>query len=355
MKNVLKLILLLTIFLWSEQGYAAELKNGAELKKCTTCHGKPGFSKVLENGKILDLYIDEKILRNSVHGKKECTDCHVDITEIPHRGEIKAVNCSKQCHFIGNTSGAPQTDKYIEYKNSVHGKEFFAGNKKAPVCQDCHGTHNIFKPSNGLSQVSRHNLPRTCAKCHLNIYIEYKESIHGVMFEKGNKDVPVCTNCHGEHNIRRPEDPLSTVSKGNTAFACSKCHSKVEIMKKYGIETEQVETFKESFHGVASEFGSKTVANCASCHGVHDIRPSTDQKSSINKANIPKTCGKCHPGANINFAKGKIHVNPKVKEAGIIYYVSQGFKWLTILTMVGLVTHIFLDLYRRKARSKETE
>ncbi|OGL46812.1 MAG: hypothetical protein A2149_05370 [Candidatus Schekmanbacteria bacterium RBG_16_38_11] len=355
MKKVLKLILLLTIFLWSEQGYTAELKNGAELKKCTTCHGKPGFSKVLENGKILDLYIDEKILRNSVHGKKECTDCHVDITEIPHRGEIKAVNCSKQCHFIGNTSGAPQTDKYIEYKNSVHGKEFFAGNKKAPVCQDCHGTHNIFKPSNGLSQVSRHNLPRTCAKCHLNIYIEYKESIHGVMFEKGNKDVPVCTNCHGEHNIRRPEDPLSTVSKGNTAFACSKCHSKVEIMKKYGIETEQVETFKESFHGVASEFGSKTVANCASCHGVHDIRPSTDPKSSINKANIPKTCGKCHPGANINFAKGKIHVNPKVKEAGIIYYVSQGFKWLTILTMVGLVTHIFLDLYRRKTRSKETE
>src|SRR3972149_2925125 len=255
MKKVLKLILFLIILLYFGKAYSAELK------KCTTCHGKPGFKKVLESGKVRDLYINEKILRKSVHGKRDCTDCHSDITEIPHRGEIKTVNCSKQCHFIGNVADAPQTDKYAEYRDSVHGKEFLSGNMKAPVCQDCHGTHNIFKPSNGLSQVARNNLPKTCAKCHLNIYIEYKESIHGVMFEKGNKDVPVCTNCHGEHNIIRPNDPRSTVSKAHIAGSCSKCHSKIEIMKKYGMETEQVETFKESFHGVASEFGSTTVAN----------------------------------------------------------------------------------------------
>jgi len=346
MKKFLRLILLWTILLVGGRAYCEEMK------KCTTCHGKPGFHKVLESGKVLELYIDEKIFKKSVHGKKECSDCHTDITEIPHRGEIKAVNCSRQCHFIGNVTGAPQTDKYAEYRDSVHGREFLSGNKKAPICQDCHGEHNIFKPSNELSQVARNNIPRTCAKCHLNIYIEYKESIHGAMFEKGNRDVPVCTDCHGEHNIRKPEDPLSTVSKAHIAKSCSRCHAKVGIMKKYGIETEKVETFKESFHGVASEFGSITVANCASCHGVHDIRPSDDPKSSINKANIPKTCGKCHPGANINFAKGKIHINPKKKEAGIIYYVAQGFKWLTILTMMALIAHIFMDLYRRKKGKK---
>lgn len=118
-------------------------------------------------------------------------------------------------------------------------------------------------------------------------------------------------------------------------------------MGKYGIMSEQVATYEESFHGIASKFGSETVANCASCHGVHDIRRPDDPKSSVYIENIPQTCGKCHEGANINYAKGKIHVNPKKKEAGIIFYVAFAFKWLTILTMLGLIGHIFLDLNRK--------
>ena len=48
--------------------------------------------------------------------------------------------------------------------------------------------------------------------------------------------------------------------------------------------------------------GSQTVANCASCHGVHNILPSSDPKSTINAKNLPTTCGKCHPGAGQRFA-----------------------------------------------------
>ncbi len=60
---------------------------------------------------------------------------------------------------------------------------------------------------------------------------------------------------------------------------------------------------------MASKVGSNTVANCASCHGVHNILPSSDPRSTINHANLAKTCGQCHPGANEKFIATKVHLD----------------------------------------------
>jgi DnaJ-class molecular chaperone len=184
----------------------------------------------------------------------------------------------------------------------------------------------------------------------MEIYAQYKGSIHGTAVGKGVAEAPSCTGCHGEHKIYSPKDPKSTVFATHVAEQCSKCHASISIMSKFGIETEQVATFDESFHGVANKFGSRTVANCASCHGTHDIRPPEDPLSSVNPKNVPRTCGKCHPGANPNFAVGKMHVDAKKKEAGIVYYVAAFFKYLTIGTMLALIAHIFLDMYGRSRR-----
>ncbi len=64
---------------------------------------------------------------------------------------------------------------------------------------------------------------------------------------------------------------------------------------------------------MASEVGSNTVANCASCHGVHNILPSSDPRSTINHANLAKTCGQCHPGANDKFITTKVHLDATSK------------------------------------------
>jgi len=47
---------------------------------------------------------------------------------------------------------------------------------------------------------------------------------------------------------------------------------------------------------------------------------------------------------------GKIHVDAKNKESGIIYWTATFFKWLTIGTMLALIAHIFLDMYGRTKR-----
>jgi len=322
------------------------------MPKCLVCHGKRTLSKTLPSGRAVSLYVDEAQLKTSVHGERACTDCHSDITAIPHKGQqIQRVACVR-CHFKGNPVGAPQKDIYVEYAKSVHGVAAAAGNSKAPVCQDCHGTHIIRPPKDPRSQMNKAHIPETCGRCHLAVFSEYRESVHWKAFQADKKDSAVCTDCHGEHTIRPHADPEARTYITRVPETCSHCHASVTVVGKYGIKTEQVSTYGRSFHGVAIKFGGKTVANCASCHGVHDIRPSDDPKSAVYVENIPKTCGKCHEGANANYAKGRIHIDPTKKDAGLVYWVSLFFKWLTISTMVGLLAHIGLDLTRRIRRRK---
>ncbi len=322
--------------------------------RCLACHGKPGFKKTLPSGQVLGLFVDPTPLRLSVHKKLNCVQCHADVNEVPHKERPQRVNC-RRCHYQGNTMGAPQTSKYIEFENSVHGLALKAGNPKAPLCQDCHGGHFILPGSDPRSRVGHDNVPQTCGTCHIKIYGQYRESIHGKALALGNKDAPVCTDCHGEHTIQRPSVPSSSVNPANVANTCGKCHAKIVIMKKYGINAEQVSTYKNSFHGIANEFGVLKAANCASCHTAHDILPPDDPRSSVNPKNIPKTCGRCHHGANANFAKGRIHVDPDDRSAGIVYWVALGFKILTLSTLAGLFIHIGLDLFRQVKARKPRE
>lgn len=230
----------------------------------------------------------------------------------------------------------------------MHQQERLKGNMKAPICQNCHGTHDIQKRKSLSSLELKKKITHMCGQCHLDIYTVYSTSIHGVaLFEKGNTDVPVCTDCHGEHKIRKPEDPASSVYKTAIYSTCGGCHASEKIVAKYGIKSDKFQTYESSYHGIAVQFGEKTVANCASCHGIHDIKPQSDPSSSIHPNNIVKTCGKCHPDANVNYTKGKIHINAHSKEAGSIYYISNIFKWLTIITLSLLAIHVILDLLRK--------
>ena len=100
-----------------------------------------------------------------------------------------------------------------------------------------------------------------------------------------------------------------------------------------------------------AKLGAQTVANCASCHGVHNILPSSDPRSTINRANLIKTCGQCHPGVGEKFVIGKVHVDaPLSADLG-----SVGVRWirkfylsLNVVVNGGMVLHNFI-IWRRKA------
>jgi hypothetical protein len=326
------------------------------VRQCSICHERKDFKTVQEDGSIRPLYVNVRELRQSVHAKWQCLDCHADIKEIPHPRRLEPVNCQR-CHFPGNPVGAPEDVNFEGYTQSVHGRLRLAGNTKAPLCQDCHGAHVIRPADDPQSAVAKAHVPETCGRCHVKIYGEYKRSVHGqAVLARNNPDAPSCINCHGEHDILPAREDASAVAATHIPETCSQCHSSMALNDKYGIKVNPLKTFKRSFRGIANEFGSTRVAECASCHTAHEVLPPENPQSSVNPANIPATCGKpdCHPGANANYAKGRFHVDPESKDAGVIYWVALFFKWLTASTLVGLIIHILLDL-QRKLRHKHSE
>ena len=321
----------------------------AQEQRCLLCHGKKEFRAKDAAGKEQSLYVDVSVFRNSAHGKLSCVDCHLDTMELPHGRRLKQVDCGA-CHYRGRTFGQGPAIEYLLYRDSVHAKERQKGNMKAPDCASCHGTHDVLSRTDIHSRGYKLNIPeQMCGKCHTKELADWKASVHGPAGHKGDLNLPVCTNCHTEHGIRRAADPGSTVYATNIVEMCIKCHGDFSMMNQYGKKTEEVESYYESFHGVATKFGEKNIAHCASCHGYHLILARDNPASSINPTHLAATCGqpKCHPGATANFGKGKVHVNPQSRESGIIYWVALGFKWLTITVLIVLFIHILLDFLRK--------
>ncbi len=286
---------------------------------CTDCHGEHDIMRVTSS--------KSKISRaNEV---KVCLNCHLDNPNV----KIRMTHTSS---FIAS------------YEESVHGRLYHSGNQNAAVCSDCHGAHEMMRVSDPNSKIYKFNVVSTCGKCHVKISEEFKQSVHGVALSRGNADSPTCTNCHGEHLILEPTDPRSPVAPRNVALKlCAECHASVKLAEKYGIPSEKFKTFTDSYHGLNVRLGNVEAANCASCHGVHDILPSSDPRSSINKANLVKTCGQCHPGANENFVKGKVHVTVASTDEKIIYWVSTIYIVLIVSIVGSMFVHNLLDWVRK--------
>ena len=184
----------------------------------------------------------------------------------------------------------------------------------------------------------------------------YLESVHGKDFVKGIKDVPVCTDCHSEHEILSPEDINSKVYSTKVAQVCSRCHDDIALGRQYGFLTSRLRTYNESFHGTAARFGETRVANCASCHGFHNIRASSDPKSSINKENLPATCGKCHPGASRHFAEGRIHSAPEqidMAKYRTSHVVKNVYIFIIAAIIAVMLVFIAADFLRRILRKEK--
>jgi len=170
------------------------------------------------------------------------------------------------------------------------------------------------------------------------------------LLAKGNADVPTCSDCHGEHTIQKHDDPNSPVYSGNVTKTCSACHQNALLSTRYKMPPNREATYKTSFHGIAQGFGDKRAANCASCHGSHEILPSSDPKSTVNPKNLGETCGHCHSGPSRFLALGRIHQSQTLKDNPLVFLIKLSYIILIVATVGGFIAYIILDLFSHFAR-----
>ena len=297
-------------------------------------------------------------LRERVEGAPNCFTCHkhknILSSEVKDTTRLKLAqnDLCLSCHLNNprvRSSTSPSAGFISSYQKSVHVQALNAGNGKAANCVNCHTAHRQKPAGDPTSTVNRLNIPNTCGKCHKEVEKKYKESIHGTaVLQKGSQDAPVCTTCHGEHNILNPLNPSALTSTLNVSQKlCSHCHASVKLATKYNLNPNRLSTFKESYHGLAMQEGVTTVANCGSCHGVHLILPPDNPRSSVNKNNLAKTCGKCHPGATEKFATGKIHVSFPEPKVTALHWIAFGYTILIVLTIGLMFIHNLMDFLKK--------
>ena len=182
----------------------------------------------------------------------------------------------------------------------------------------------------------------------------YRRSIHGLVSKAGVKESPVCTSCHGEHTIRSPKDPASSAYMGALTKTCSGCHASETMTAKFGLPLDRFKSYMDTYHGLAYQRGDFRVANCASCHGFHDVLPHTDPLSSVNRANMNKTCGKCHPGAGAQLSRGSVH-GPVPRKHWSIQWAYWFYLLVIPMTIGGMLVHNGLDFLRKAARGAAHE
>ncbi len=331
----IKHLLLLTFMLFT--GFSASTF-AIDNSDCYSCHEDKSLTKAGPTGTPVSLFVDAAKYAASPHASNTCTSCHMDITEVPHPDKFlaKPVSCDG-CH----------TNAVHSYNASAHGLARKAGNLKAASCAQCHGTHDILPPRRPASSLSHDNLMATCGKCHAQAVEIFQGSIHGKALAQGIRDAPTCTDCHSDHQI----NTLRSASSLKVAEdVCSRCHASERFNARNNLSANKVSTFFASYHGMSAKLGSNRSANCVSCHGAHNVLPSSDPKSTVNKGNMVNTCRKCHPEANENFSLGKIHLDETSTSSPgdrINWWIRHIYILLIVGVIGGMLVHNLL-VFRKK-------
>jgi cytochrome b subunit of formate dehydrogenase len=397
-------------------GCAARAEHKPMDADCLACHADTSLTKDV-NGKSVSLYVDKDKLKHSIHGSIfSCVDCHTDVKGLVHSetpkkitcaqchadaqeayshsyhakaakgGELQSANCQDchggahevlgtddakspvnhanipttcgRCHgqkFLVETDGG-SAQTFVSYKESVHGRAIEKGSQKAAVCTDCHGAHEILPAIDAKAPIYKFNVAATCGKCHAAVAQTFMQSIHGQGIARGNGLAPVCTDCHGIHSIKAHADPNSPVAQQNLSRdTCARCHEGVRLSQEFGVPGNRVSTYMDSYHGLAAKGGSVVAANCSSCHGVHNILPSSDPHSTINRANLEDTCGKCHKGVTQKFTLTKVHLENGAHPKDIGATITRWVRIIYIVLILFVIGAMFLHnaiMWRSKAISR---
>ncbi len=325
---------------------------------CLACHQEEGITLTLGSDS-LPVTINPTIFGLSVHAEEgiNCVDCHANISEYPHP-DVQEKSVQDFSQALNITCKDCHEEQYSNVQDSVHQKALDEGNQNAPLCSDCHNPHTqgrvIGTESKQLTISARLHIPQTCAQCHSDKYEQYKASVHGkALTDEGNLDVPTCTDCHGVHKI---SDPTTASFRNSTPALCADCHTDPTIMDKYGISTNVLDTYVADFHGTtvklfAEQFPDQPTnkAVCTDCHGVHDISKVDNPQTGIAlRENLLDKCQRCHPDATANFPGAWLsHYEPSPQHSPIVYYVNLFYKIFIPAVIGGMIFFIITDIYRR--------
>jgi hypothetical protein len=325
--------------------------------QCLSCHTKPGQVYKFPNGDTVSISIDTQAYEHAVHANTACQVCHTNISGFPHP-QNTAGSSKEYTAQYKDTCAQCHPGQVKALTDNAHTKLAQGGNPNTPICADCHNPHTqvpIKKDADGAPAASeRAVIAGICAKCHSDIVNQFKQSVHGAaLFGDSNPDVPACNDCHGVHNLKQAR---TVEFRLNSPQLCANCHTRKDIMGKYNISTDVMNTYVSDFHGTTVTLFNKEKSGadtnkpvCYDCHGVHDIAKVDDPQRGLEvQKNMLATCQKCHPDASNNFpASWMSHYIATPNKFPLVYYVNLFYKIFIPLVLGGMGLFVLSDILHR--------
>ncbi|MBU2493122.1 MAG: cytochrome c3 family protein [Bacteroidetes bacterium] len=219
--------------------------------------------------------------------RDQCYNCHSALGDKASSGYSNDIHFKKGISCASCHGGNSKSDDMSVSMSKASGfKGIPKGNVKSEACINCHS--------------SSEKMLSFGSKLGINQAELLSRSVHGKSSIRGNERIIQCIDCHGVHGILPANDRRSNVHPLNIPKNCAKCHNSTVFMRSYNpaLPVDQLEKYLTSEHGKLNRKGDPKVAECASCHGSHDILSASDVRSRVHPTNIPKTCSKCHSDIN---------------------------------------------------------
>jgi hypothetical protein len=266
------------------------------LEDCLACHGPDEDYPFPEDhegrGNELCLVchqvdVPESIpgVPHPIEGREDCLVCHATggLKPFPADHEGRQSSSCLVCHQLGaaeEPTPAPEPTATLPpsiaaLPTPIHEPVMFEENS----CISCH---------------------RELGGIHEQITTDWSESVHA---QQGVG----CVSCHGgdptEDEAEEAMSPeagfLGPLPKDRIPGLCGSCHSSVELMRQFGLPTDQFDQYWQSRHGQALLEGDTNVATCFDCHDGHRVLKTTDPASDVYPSNEPAMCAGCHADASL--------------------------------------------------------
>ena len=311
-------------------------------ESCERCHASREYLLQAASSRNVgaDLVVTRATLSGGPHARVACSACHTGVTFFPHEPQAALrVTCGRchaqqdslwrvgvhgphggvpragcvDCHgghAVARKGFLPTAEGRLAMREACarcHAAQVRSAERDVHAdtipCTACHGSHDMRPVPDPATHRIDIGLAHHCAACHVTEGTSYFADIHGRTAARqsasprplGPDTAATCISCHGEHGIRRANDPTWRFA---VADACTRCH------QAYG------STYRDSYHGQASRVGSTRAAQCADCHTPHNVRPASDTVSSVAPGHEIHTCRQCHTEARGKFAGYQPHANP---------------------------------------------
>ncbi len=326
---------------------------------CGGCHAENApvaQSRDIEQHDILQHYKQsihgEGILKKGLTVTAVCSSCHTAHNVLPHTNPESTIH---RDNVVGTCTRCHALIEQV-HRKIIEGQLWEDQPDVIPVCIDCHQPHEARKVyydegvsdkdcmtchSRDISEngrdlkavdleemtLSTHagvrcaqchtganpslhqpcapvDLPVDCSICHAEQVEQHQNSIHGQLLAAGDLDAPACLDCHDGHGNLSKENALSPTFPKNIPDLCGRCHREGQdaAIRGKSSQHEVIENYSMSIHGKGLlESGLVVTATCVDCHSAHSPLPSSDPNSTVNRENIPDTCGTCHHGIEETF------------------------------------------------------